>query len=118
MSEKHGQNGCEEQVRKMKTRCYYTDFVNHMIRFYLSTPETLRMEGKRSADVANWLAVQDVWHRLGAEERSTLERVYHLNYRLPEGVRMYCDESGADPHRVWVLITKTCAAIARKRGIV
>lgn len=108
----------EQQVRKLKTRCYYTDYVNHMIRFYLSTPETLQMKGKRHADIENWLAVQAVWHKLGAEERNLLETVYALHFRVAEGVRIYCEGKGAEPEKVWVLITKTSAAIAKKRGLV
>ena len=40
----------EKKVRKpLKTRCYYTDYVNHAIRFYLSTPNKLDMTNKRKA---------------------------------------------------------------------
>ena len=104
--------------RKLKTRCYYTDYTNHMIRFYLSTPETLKMDGKRKADIENWIAVQDVWHKLGTEDRKALETIYGLHYKTPEGVRMYCEKTGADLYQVWVLVTKTCAAIAKRRGLV
>lgn len=113
----------EKQVRKMKTRCYYTDYVNHAIRFYLSTPETLHMEGKRKADMDNWIAVQSVFHMLKPEEKEVLTEVYNAHYRLPEGVRIYCKkmgyaEDGPEWNRIWVLITKVVAAIARKRGLV
>ena len=108
----------QEQVRKLKTRCYYTDFVNHMIRFYLSTPDTLRMEGKRKADVENWLAVQYVWHKLPDNDRKTIETIFGLHHRVPEGVKMYCDQNSADPYKTWVLVTKTCSAIAKRRGLV
>lgn len=109
----------ENQVRKVKTRCYYTDYVNHMIRFYLSTPESIETNGKRGADIANWIAVQDVWHRLGTDDKQILERVYALHHRVAEGVRMYCEESGTkDPYPVWVLVTKTNQAIAKKRGLI
>ena len=108
----------EKQVRKPKTRCYYTDYVNHAIRFYLTTPDTLQMQGKRHADIENWLAVQDVWHKLGTEDRSVLETVYRKHYKLTEGVRMYCQETGTEPIKVWFLITKTSSLIARRRGLV
>ena len=104
--------------RKLKTRCYYTDFVNHMIRFYLSTPETLKMDGKRKADIDNWLAVQDVWRKLGAEDKMVIETIFSLHYRVPEGVRMYCENTGADSYKIWVLVTKTCSAIAKRRGLI
>lgn len=111
-------NGTGNHERRFKTRCYYSDYINHAIRFYLSTPDTLKMEGKRKADIENWLAVQDVWHRLGAEDKQVLESVYKLHFHLSEGVRMHCEETGADPVKVWFLITRICSQIARKRGLI
>ena len=106
-----------EQVRKLKTRCYYTDYVNHAIRFYLSTPETLQMAGKRKADIDNWIAVQDVFRKLPEDQKQVLTDVYKAHYKLADGVRIYCQRTGADEHQVWVLLTKTCAAIAKRRGL-
>ena len=108
----------EKKVRKMKTRCYYTDYVNHAIRFYLSTPEVLDMKEKRKADVDNWLAAQEVFYRMGTDDRAIIEKVYKLDHRLPEGVRMYCEETGADDRKVWTLVTKTAAAVAKRRGLI
>ena len=107
-----------EQVRKLKTRCYYTDYVNHMVRFYLSTPETLQMEGKRKADIENWIAVQDVWHKLGTDDKNILEQIYKAHYRLAEGVRIYCGNTATDPYEIWKLITRIHAAIAKRRGLI
>ena len=108
----------EKQVRKLKTRCYYTDYVNHAIRFYLSTPDTLSLEGKRKADMENWIAVQTVFHQLKPEDKQVLTEVYNAHYRLPEGVRIYCEKTGADDRKTWILITKVVAAIAKRRGLV
>ena len=104
--------------KQMRTRCYYTDYVNHMIRFYLSTPDTLDMEGKRKPDIDNWLAVQAIWYKLKDQDKEILTDVFKAHYRLSEGVRIYCEQTGADKYKTWVLVTKTCAAIARKRGLV
>ena len=108
----------QTQVRKLKTRCYYSDYVNHAIRFYLTTPHTLQMQGKRKADIENWLAVQDVFHKLPDEDKQVIADVYRSHFRLSEGVRMYCEKTGADPYKVWVLITKTSSLIAKRRGLV
>lgn len=108
----------EKQVRKLKTRCYYTDYVNHAIRFYLSTPDKLDMEGKRKADMENWIAVQTVYHILKPEDKQVLTEVYKAHYRLPEGVRIYCEKTGANERKVWILITKVVAAVAKRRGLI
>lgn len=103
---------------RLKTRCYYTDYVNHMVRFYLSTPDTLQMSGKRKADIDNWIAVQDVWRKLGAEEQKTIGTIYRSTFKVADGVRMYCSQTGADENKTWVMITRMCSAIARRRGLV
>ena len=103
--------------KKLKTRCYYTDYVNHMIRFYLTTPESLKTDGKRKADIDNWIAVQCVWHKLGTDDKNILEQIYRSHFRVSEGVRNYCEKTAADPYKIWVLITKVSAAIAKRRGL-
>ena len=109
----------QNKVRKpMKTRCYYTDYVNHAIRFYLTCPDTVQTAGKRKADILNWMAVQAVFYRLSDMDKKVLTDVYKAHHRLAEGVRIYCKETGADEQKVWVLITKTGAAVAKKRGLV
>lgn len=108
----------EKQVRKLKTRCYYTDYVNHAIRFYLSTPESIRTEGKRKADIDNWIAVQAVFHGLTDEQKQVLTEVFKTHYRLPEAVRIYCKKTGTDETKLWIMITKVSSAIAKRRGLV
>ena len=108
----------ENQVRKQKTRYFYTDYVNHMIRFYLSTPEKLPLDGKKRADIENWVAAQAIIHELPDDKRQVLTDVYKTHFRLPEAVRIYCEKTGADPDEVWKLIIKTGAAIARRRGLI
>ena len=103
---------------KLKTRCYYTEYVNHMIRFYMTTPETLSMDGKRNADIANWLAVQDVMRNIKPDDKEKVLRIYSLDFRLPKAVDMYCEETGADKTDVWRVLTKVLSLIARKRGLV
>ena len=111
MSEKTG-------TGKIKTRCYYTDYVNHAVRFYLSCPEVVTTTGKRKADIENWMAVQAVYHCLKDEEKQVLTDIYKAHHRLSEGVRIYCEKTGANERRTWIFLTKFAAAVARRRGLV
>ena len=116
------ENENEKQVRvaktKLKTRCYYTDYVNHAIRFFLTTPETLKIEGKRRADIDNWCAVQAVFHCLKDEDRAIIEKIYRTNHKIIVGVKEFCEQTGMDERKVWTLITKTSSAIAKRRGLI
>lgn len=109
----------EKEVRKpLKTRCYYTDYVNHAIRFYLTCPDGVKTAGKRKADILNWVAVQSVFYKLSDHEKQVLTEIYQASHRLPEGVRMYCEKTGTDELKTWIFITKTVAAIAKKRELI
>ena len=103
---------------KLKTRCYYTDYVNHMIRFYITCPESLKTAGKRKSDIDNWIAVQTVFHCLSDSNRDKVTKIYKTSYNLPKAVRMYCQETGDNEDNTWVLLTKVSAMIARRRGLV
>ena len=104
--------------RRTKTRWYYTDYVNHMVRFYITCPDGLRMEGKRKCDVENWCAVQGVFYKMPDEEREKVLRIYKTHYNLPKAVDTYCDETGDDVDRVWALLAKTTMRIAKTRGLI
>ena len=111
------------KVRRLKTRCYYTDYVNHAVRFYLSCPDTLNTAGKRKADLLNWMAVQSVFYRLKDDDKAMIKETFLAHHRLTEGVRMYCNKRGYEKGSkeeiaLWVRITKISAAIARQRGLV
>lgn len=107
-----------KQGTGLKTKCYYTDYVNHMIRFYLTCPDSLDMVGKRKADVDNWIAVQAALHSLPEADREKILAVYRTHYNLPNAVRLYCQNTETDERTVWVLITKVLSQIAKRRGLV
>jgi len=106
------------EQKKLKTRCYYTDYVNHMIRFYLSCPESVQTTGKRRSDIENWIAVQGVLHGLTVDNREKVVKIYGMHHNLPKAVDMYCQGTGADYYQTWQLLTKVSALIARRRGLV
>ena len=108
----------EKQVHRVKKRCYYSDYVNHAIRFYLTTPDTLQTAGKHRADVLNWMAVQAVWHSLPDKDREVLTEVYRTHHRLSEAVEIYCEKTGADEDALWVLIARVGATIAHRRELI
>ena len=108
----------ETERKTLKTRCYYTDYVNHMIRFFITCPESLKTSGKRRSDVENWIAVQGVMHSLADDDRQRIMDIYRTHYNLPKAVETYCEKTGADSVKTWTLITRVSAQIARRRGLV
>jgi len=104
--------------KAFRTRCYYTEYVNHMVRFYLTCPDALKTAGKKRADIENWCAVQTILHRLSESDREMVVSVYKTDFFLPKAVAAYCQETGTDEHTVWSLLTKTASQIAKCRGLI
>ena len=101
---------------KMKTKCYYTDYVNHMIRFYLSTPNGLDLQKKQysQSSIENWSAVQLVFHRMGTDDKEIVKAVFGCGHYLPKAVDDYCNKTGMDSDAVWKVLTRVNAKIDRK----
>ena len=110
--------GTETEKKVRRTRYYYTDYVNHMVRFYLTTPDKLDMDGKKKSDMENWMAVQSVFHFLKNEEKQVLTEIIKAHHRLSDGVRVYCEKTGADMDKIWIMIAKIYATIAKRRGLI
>ena len=106
------------EQKKKKTRYYYSEYVNHMVRFYLTCPDAIKTDGKRRADIENWIAVQGVMHDLPDDEREKVLSVYRTHYNLPKAVDMYCQKTGAEQLDIWAMLTRVAGMIARRRGLV
>ena len=104
---------------KLKTRFFYTDYVLHMIRFYLSTPDGLNLQERvyTSASIANWTAVQMVFRRLDPIEVDLMRKVFAVDHYLPKAVAVYCKNTGTDTNEVWKVIARVNEKIAKVRGL-
>ena len=104
---------------KLKTRCYYTDYVNHMIRFYLSTPDGLDLQKRQysASSIANWSAVQMVFNRMGTDDKELVMGVFGCGHYLPKAVDEYCKKTGTDSDSVYRVLSRINAKIARVRGL-
>ena len=109
-----------EKKVAIKTKCYYTDYVNHMIRFYLSTPDGLDLRTRKytKASINNWSAVQIVFLHLDPDEADKLREIYTSGMPLPKSVEQYATGHSMDIEDVWKIITKFAAKVARVRELV
>ena len=104
--------------KKVRTKYYFTDYVNHMIRFYLGSPDSLPLEGKTASSVANWCAVQRVLYKLPEPEQVIVRTVFAPGTPVPKAVKDYCKANGTDEQELWGFVTKLVYKIAKARGLV
>ena len=98
---------------------YYTTYVNHAIRFFLTTPESLTVKEHTTPDVNNWLAVQAVWCDLKPEEQDILRDLYgYRNRPFADCVKQASVNRNMPLGEVWKLVLAVTYRIARARGLV
>lgn len=100
-------------------RRYWNEYVNHMIRHYVSTPAEISVQGATTVDVTNWLCVQEIISALPAKDADIVMSIYGARMPFTEAVDRYChDHPDTSPTEIWVVITKTGDRIARRRGLI
>lgn len=110
-------------------RNHYTDFVTHVIRFFITCPDGFMVKSdpdmsreearKQKVNYSNWQAVQDVWCGLEPEEQRLLTDVYRRKTMpFPEAVKVCAKVHGVSESDAWKLITRVNSMIARARGLI
>lgn len=96
----------------MKT--YYSDFVNHCLRFYARHPEA---KFKSDTEKKNWLSCDSVLNGLSEIDRKTLVAIYSDGDTLADCVYKQAKERGVKQDCIWKLIGDVERKIAKRRGL-
>ncbi len=100
----------------MKSRPYFADYVNHILRFYTRNrdKDTFKCE----ADRLNHAAAARVFSTLDARQQGMLCEIYarpdSMTENVAEAARIYVAEVG----EVWHLVGAVTARIARERELI
>jgi len=102
-----------------KGRTCYTEYVAHMIRFYIASPESIDVQGHTQAEVKNWMAVQAVFADMDPEDQRLLTDIFRRkSLQFPDAVRVCAIVHERKENDAWKLIAMTNTKIARMRGLI
>jgi hypothetical protein len=99
-------------------RYFYSEYVNHMIRFYLSCPESISLSGHSQADLSNWLAVQAIYADLSDDDKQLVKELYGTRRPYSEAVNEYAAAHKLKVNSVWQTVVRISNKIARQRGLI
>lgn len=102
------------------TRPYYTEYVNHMLRYYTRhTPkEAVRMKFKSECDRKNWLAVNRVLHRLPERDKDIIFTVFSRGDTVADNIYELSKRIGVHQDSIWNLVNKVTNKIAKERKLI
>lgn len=96
----------------MKT--YYSDYVQHCMRFYARHPNP---KFSSEAEKQNWNACDSAMKKFAADEREILVAVYFGGDTLADNIYQYSVANHINQNVIWTLVSKLEKVIAKRRGL-
>ncbi|RDY21415.1 hypothetical protein [Criibacterium bergeronii] len=96
-------------------RAYYTEYVNHCMKFYTRHPKP---KTDNLIEVSNWQACELALADFSSEEKEILIFVYQERDTIPDNVYNISKKKGINQNKVWNLIIKLEQKIAKIRGLI
>lgn len=104
---------------KSRTQRPYTQYVNHMVRFFLSREESLELDERTTgADAVNWAAVQGVFRELTDEQKKAIRFIFAKDCDIVEQVRHWAELNALELDDVWTMLYRFSKKIAKVRGLI
>ena len=94
---------------------FYTDYINHCLRFYARYPEPVF---KSKTDELNWKACDKALKEFSDEERIMILTVYKEYDTLADNVYQLSQEKDISQDVIWTLIHKMAKKVAKNRGLI
>lgn len=101
---------------KSTNRPYYTEYVNHILRFYVRHPKTVRF--RTNADKLNHRAAKKVFQRLSEPEVDILFDLYRRNDTMGDNVYEVAKTHRVSQVDIYTLITRVSNLIAKERVLI
>lgn len=102
----------------MNYKKHYSDYVGHMVRFFLKHKEGIQVQETSKAEVKNWVSVQTVWNFTPEEIRVLLERMYISKDPYDVTIERYASETGKNINFLWRCYKEFSEQVASIRGLI
>lgn len=95
-------------------RTFYSEYVNHCLRFYVRHPNP---KFHSAADKNNWLACKDALVGFTDKERDLLTTIYREGDTVADSVYQTAKLNGMKQGTVWKLVNELERKVAKRRGL-
>lgn len=97
---------------------YYSQYVNHMLRFYARYCDKNLENFKKPVNAKNWQAVKTVLDKLPENDRNVIIEVYRRRDTLADNIYEVSKELGIDQDVIWIMLNKVTKKIAQERELI
>lgn len=96
------------------SRAFYSDYVNHCLRFYARHPNP---KFKSDADKHNWAACDSALKGFSDSDRDMLLTIYREGDIIPDNVYQMAKACGIKQDGIWKLVGELERKVAKRRGL-
>lgn len=102
----------------MTNKKFYTDYVNHAVRFFMTTPNSLQLAGHSPADLSNWVSVQTALSELTDEDQELVRSVVGAAEPTEVVVKRFANYCGRPVQELWTVLNGFTKRVAILRGLI
>lgn len=97
---------------------FYSQYVNHMLRFFARYYDKNLENFKKPVDAKNWQAVKTVLDKLPEKDKNVIIEVYKRRDTLADNIYEVSKELGIDQDVIWSMLNKITRKIAKERELI
>lgn len=97
-------------------RAFYSEYVNHCLRFYCKHPKPNYFRSE--ADKKNWNACDVALKSFSDSDREMLITIYREGDTIPDNVYQMATKRGISQDGIWKLVTDLEKKVAKRRGLI
>lgn len=96
------------------SRAFYSDYVNHCLRFYARHPNP---KFKSDTDRSNWEACDSALKRFSESDRELLMEIFREGDTIPDNVFHMAKTQCVKQETIWKLVSELERKVAKRRGL-
>lgn len=96
-------------------RAFYSDYVNHCLRFYARHSRPIFHS---EADKKNWNACDNALKSFSDSDRDILLTIYIEGDTIPDNIYQMAKSKGIKQDTIWKLISELERKVAKRRGLI
>lgn len=96
------------------SRTYYSEYVNHCLRFYTRHG---RPKFHSETDKHNWAACDNALKSFSDNDRAMLLYIYREGDTVPDNIYQLAKTKGISQDSIWKLVNELERKVAKRRGL-
>jgi hypothetical protein len=100
------------------SKTYYSEYINHILRFYIRHQNDKNLRFKTYAEKDNFISAQKVVSKLSNDEQKYINDIYMQGDTLADNIYKTSEKMNIEQFKLWTIVSKVSNQIAKERNLI